>query len=479
MGRSALLSLMLALLCACTSGTVVGPAGPVPLTPKMLAVVVEDHLGAGFAAYAPPTHTAGEVATSVYYAAEPGHEAWTVTASLGPGAVSYTHLDVYKRQVGNCTGPVDLTGASISSLTSQPCAQAHYYEVHARIPLTGDVYPGAEVLGEQAKTQCSPSFVEYVGVEPQYSRYTSAYLVPDEAAWAVAENRVITCLAGSAEGGLLGSAKGDVMVFPDKGECTGKQDVAALEVAILDCSSAHNYEAVSYTHLDVYKRQLRTGADRGALPQRSGGSLRPPGRGAHPGERCAHHHLGGPEPVSYTHLAARDVDSVRVACLLTLAASELPTSGLPGALPLLEEARRIAGDDAELLARWRCQRGMVLGRSGAVSYTHLDVYKRQTYRSGSAIVSTMPRSQVAAVQASVVAGPGAPDTRNRATIDRDDFSGGFGVWSGTSFAAPVLAGELAQALVDQDPVDVSREAMLARGWEAIHRVLKARKPDRS
>lgn len=85
MGRSALLSLMLALLCACTSGTVVGPAGPVPLTPKMLAVVVEDHLGAGFAAYAPPTHTAGEVATSVYYAAEPGHEAWTVTASLGPG----------------------------------------------------------------------------------------------------------------------------------------------------------------------------------------------------------------------------------------------------------------------------------------------------------------------------------------------------------------------------------------------------------
>ena len=102
-----------------------------------------------------------------------------------------------------------------------------------------------------------------------------------------------------------------------------------------------------------------------------------------------------------------------------------------------------------------------------------------TYRSGSAIVSTMPRSQVAAVQASVVAGPGAPDTRNRATIDRDDFSGGFGVWSGTSFAAPVLAGELAQALVDQDPVDVSREAMLARGWEAIHRVLKARKPDRS
>lgn len=174
--------------------------------------------------------------------ATPVPETGVAETSVAAASETPSAAPVAALEVGNCTGPVDLTGASISSLTSQPCAQAHYYEVHARIPLTGDVYPGAEVLGEQAKTQCSPSFVEYVGVEPQYSRYTSAYLVPDEAAWAVAENRVITCLAGSAEGGLLGSAKGDVMVFPDKGECTGKQDVAALEVAILDCSSAHNYE---------------------------------------------------------------------------------------------------------------------------------------------------------------------------------------------------------------------------------------------
>jgi hypothetical protein len=31
-------------------------------------------------------------------------------------------------------------------------------------------------------------------------------------------------------------------------------------------------------------------------------------------------------------------------------------------------------------------------------------------------------------------------------MDPDDFSCGFGVWSGTSFAAPVFAGELAAAL---------------------------------
>ena len=38
----------------------------------------------------------------------------------------------------------------------------------------------------------------------------------------------------------------------------------------------------------------------------------------------------------------------------------------------------------------------------------------------------------------------------RATIDPDDFSGGFGVWSGTSFAGPVLAGQLAAQLCQWD-----------------------------
>ena len=36
----------------------------------------------------------------------------------------------------------------------------------------------------------------------------------------------------------------------------------------------------------------------------------------------------------------------------------------------------------------------------------------------------------------------------RETIDPDDFTGGFALWSGTSFAAPYVAGRLALALVD-------------------------------
>ena len=36
----------------------------------------------------------------------------------------------------------------------------------------------------------------------------------------------------------------------------------------------------------------------------------------------------------------------------------------------------------------------------------------------------------------------------RAALDPDDFTAGFAVWSGTSFAAPVLAGQLADRLLD-------------------------------
>jgi hypothetical protein len=36
--------------------------------------------------------------------------------------------------------------------------------------------------------------------------------------------------------------------------------------------------------------------------------------------------------------------------------------------------------------------------------------------------------------------------RVRESIDPDDFRGGFAVWSGTSFAAPIVAGAIASAL---------------------------------
>ena len=99
------------------------------------------------------------------------------------------------------------------------------------------------------------------------------------------------------------------------------------------------------------------------------------------------------------------------------------------------------------------------------------------HRPGAAVVSTFPVTFDAAEQPSFrvfVPGEGW-----RETIDPDNFHSGFGTWSGTSFAAPILAAELAQCLLDGhggsiDPPD--RASMVDRGWNAITMRLGINRP---
>ncbi|MDQ1530049.1 MAG: hypothetical protein QOE37_154, partial [Microbacteriaceae bacterium] len=98
------------------------------------------------------------------------------------------------------------------------------------------------------------------------------------------------------------------------------------------------------------------------------------------------------------------------------------------------------------------------------------------YAPGAAVVSTMPplfQGGLDPLAGVVRAG------RERASIDPDDFRGGFAVWSGTSFSAPVRAGTLAQQLagrlpavgVPEDPAD-ARE----RAWDALEALTPLRRP---
>jgi len=67
------------------------------------------------------------------------------------------------------------------------------------------------------------------------------------------------------------------------------------------------------------------------------------------------------------------------------------------------------------------------------------------YAPGVSLVSTVPVDFDGGVQA------GTRDDkygRRRETLDVDDFRGGYGVWSGTSFAAPVVAGRIAAQIAD-------------------------------
>ena len=80
----------------------------------------------------------------------------------------------------------------------------------------------------------------------------------------------------------------------------------------------------------------------------------------------------------------------------------------------------------------------------------------RAWAAGAAVVSTYPddvngsltpQVRVRTRRDGLAPGDGPPDDRE--ALDPDDFRGGFAVWSGTSFAAPLIAAKIAARLLEQ------------------------------
>lgn len=97
----------------------------------------------------------------------------------------------------------------------------------------------------------------------------------------------------------------------------------------------------------------------------------------------------------------------------------------------------------------------------------------KTYAPGAAVVSCFPALN-GGLQAEA---RNDRDDLRRETIDPDDFTGGFAAWSGTSFAAPYVAGMLsakvAAALMSgKAGDDKDRVAGMRRAWTAVEKELR-------
>jgi serine protease len=92
---------------------------------------------------------------------------------------------------------------------------------------------------------------------------------------------------------------------------------------------------------------------------------------------------------------------------------------------------------------------------------------------GAALVSTFPITFNGGSQPSIAFG--TPIGRPRATIDPDDFAGGFGTWSGTSFSTPVLAARIAKRLLEQDGSALVTDKV-SRMWDAVTAVTGLPRP---
>ena len=94
-------------------------------------------------------------------------------------------------------------------------------------------------------------------------------------------------------------------------------------------------------------------------------------------------------------------------------------------------------------------------------------------RSGVSVVSTLPLTNGMGQPSSEV----STDGTVRCTVDPDDYTGGFGVWSGTSFSTPVFAAELAAALIDEGGLtDVSPSVMRKRAIRALRTCIGRARP---
>jgi Subtilase family len=95
----------------------------------------------------------------------------------------------------------------------------------------------------------------------------------------------------------------------------------------------------------------------------------------------------------------------------------------------------------------------------------------RVYRPGASLVSTLPAFDASRTPTLELTRSGPHHSKTvRSTIDPDDFRSGFGLWSGTSFSAPILVGEVAQFMNSKQVLaraDVDPAAALDRGWEAI------------
>jgi len=91
------------------------------------------------------------------------------------------------------------------------------------------------------------------------------------------------------------------------------------------------------------------------------------------------------------------------------------------------------------------------------------------HRPGALVLSTLPLSG-----ADTPIRSGSAEWR--ADADPTDFSGGFGLWSGTSFAAATLAGQLAFVIATNDLGSVDVHAAVARAWAAVTMCVESAHP---
>jgi hypothetical protein len=128
-------------------------------------------------------------------------------AIVGGGTV-----DAFTIRVGDCFNDTSALASEeageVSSLPGVPCSQPHDNEVFAVFDVDYDAFPGDEVMGEHAFSECLARFEGFVGTVYEDSTLDITALYPSDQSWSLQQDREVVCAVYDMnDGKLTGSAR--------------------------------------------------------------------------------------------------------------------------------------------------------------------------------------------------------------------------------------------------------------------------------
>ncbi|MCV2395376.1 septum formation family protein [Actinotalea sp. M2MS4P-6] len=105
----------------------------------------------------------------------------------------------FSLEVGDCFDSTGLT-EYVEEIPFVPCGEEHDAEVYASTQLTGEEYPGEDVVSEQAWTYCEEEFASFVGVTYEESVIDMFPMYPVEDGWNDLGDREVLCIASDIDG---------------------------------------------------------------------------------------------------------------------------------------------------------------------------------------------------------------------------------------------------------------------------------------
>lgn len=117
------------------------------------------------------------------------------------------NADVFTIAVGDCLNDAT-AGEEVTEVPLVPCSEPHDSEVYASIIMTGDAFPGTDVVSSQADDGCFTEFEAFVGIPYLDSIYDFSYYFPTEGSWAQGDREILCVIFDPAGQKLTGSLAG-------------------------------------------------------------------------------------------------------------------------------------------------------------------------------------------------------------------------------------------------------------------------------